>query len=69
MRRAACAAQRSGLAPARFQRRCRPRGSHGACARVFAPYVGFKLDVLNKIGDTKTADNKSTLLHYLVRGL
>jgi len=27
---------------------------------------GFKLEVLNKLADTKTADNKSTLLHYLV---
>ncbi len=28
---------------------------------------GFKLEVLTKLADTKTADNKSTLLHYIVR--
>ena len=27
---------------------------------------GFKLEFLTKLADTKTADNKSTLLHYLV---
>jgi hypothetical protein len=27
---------------------------------------GFKLEVLAKLADTKTADNKSTLLHYIV---
>jgi hypothetical protein len=27
---------------------------------------GFKLEVLTKLADTKTADNKSTLLHYIV---
>lgn len=27
---------------------------------------GFKLEVLPKLADTKTLDNKSTLLHYLV---
>ena len=27
---------------------------------------GFKLDFLTKLADTKTSDNKSTLLHYLV---
>jgi hypothetical protein len=27
---------------------------------------GFKLEILSKLADTKTADNKSTLLHYLV---
>eukprot|EP01089_Gocevia_fonbrunei_P017075 TRINITY_DN5449_c0_g1_i1.p1 TRINITY_DN5449_c0_g1~~TRINITY_DN5449_c0_g1_i1.p1 ORF type:complete len:454 (-),score=143.58 TRINITY_DN5449_c0_g1_i1:54-1415(-) len=28
---------------------------------------GFKLDVLNKLKDTKTTDNKLTLLHYITR--
>ncbi|EKX35828.1 hypothetical protein GUITHDRAFT_155377, partial [Guillardia theta CCMP2712] len=27
---------------------------------------GFKLEFLTKLADTKTSDNKSTLLHYLV---
>jgi len=28
--------------------------------------LGFKIETLNKLIDTKTADNQSTLLHYLV---
>jgi hypothetical protein len=30
---------------------------------------GFKLEVLTKLADTKTSDNKSTLLHYLVASI
>jgi len=30
---------------------------------------GFRLDSLNKLSNTKTSDNKSTLLHYLARVL
>ena len=30
---------------------------------------GFRLDSLNKLGGTKTVDNKSTLLHYIARVL
>ena len=30
---------------------------------------GFKLEFLTKLADTKTADNKSTLLHYLVASI
>jgi hypothetical protein len=38
---------------------------NGATARGDAP--GFKLESLLKIEDTKTSDNKTTLLYYLVR--
>lgn len=38
---------------------------NGATARGDAP--GFKLESLLKIEDTKTSDNKQTLLYYLVR--
>jgi hypothetical protein len=31
--------------------------------------LGFKLAVLPKLGDTKTTDNKQSLLHYLVKVL
>lgn len=30
---------------------------------------GFKLEFLTKLADTKTSDNKSTLLHYLVASI
>jgi survival motor neuron protein len=31
-----------------------------------AGFAGFKFSVLSKLGDTKTADNKRTFLHYMV---
>eukprot|EP01113_Clastostelium_recurvatum_P000474 TRINITY_DN1020_c0_g1_i1.p1 TRINITY_DN1020_c0_g1~~TRINITY_DN1020_c0_g1_i1.p1 ORF type:complete len:1287 (+),score=454.62 TRINITY_DN1020_c0_g1_i1:105-3965(+) len=29
--------------------------------------IGFKLNTLNKLGDTKATDNKTSLMHYLVK--